>query len=61
MTSVPGRPPRRQAREGGEHRFEPGISRLQNLLDLIENLLLTGRQAHVVLRGSTQRETLLAR
>ena len=51
--------PRRQARERGEHRFEPGVSRVQSLLDLIENLLLTGRQAHLVLRGSTQREILL--
>ena len=50
---------RRQPREGREHRFEPGFSRLQNLLDLIKNLLLTVRQAHLVLRGSTQCEVLL--
>jgi hypothetical protein len=60
MTSVSGTASRGgQARERGEHRFEPGIGRLENLLDLIKNLLLTGRQAHLVLRGGAQRETLL--
>ncbi len=49
----------RQPGEGGEHRFEPGVGRLQNLLDLIKDLLLAVRQAHLALRGSTQGEILL--
>jgi hypothetical protein len=40
----------RGAPEGREHRFQPGIGRLQRLLDLVENLLLAAGQDHLVVQ-----------
>jgi hypothetical protein len=40
--------------EGREHRFQPGVSRLEELLDLVKDQLLAGGQTHLILRCGTQ-------
>jgi predicted ester cyclase len=50
----------RRTAETREHRFQPGIGRLEDLLDLVKNQLLAGGQRHLILRCGTQFEILPA-
>ena len=41
--------------EGGEHRFQPGISGMQDMLDLVQDRLLARGKAHLNPWGTRER------